>query len=134
MARKSFPLSQVYGWLEPGPAIDKQPERPVSMKSSLLLPLVLIMANVLPAMAVEVATPDMGRILFESTQLGKSGRNCAVCHPDGKGLEKVGDFSDTELKDIINACIRDALQGPLFAGDSQELEALLQHVRSFQAK
>jgi len=104
------------------------------MKSFILLPLALILANVLPAMAVEVATPDMGRVLFESTQLGKSGRSCAVCHPDGKGLAKVGDFSDAELKDIINACVRDALQGTLFAGDSQELKALLLHVRSFQAK
>jgi hypothetical protein len=104
------------------------------MKPSILLTMALILANVLPARAVEVVPPDMGRALFESTQLGKSGRSCAGCHPDGKGLDKVGDFSDAELKDIINACVRDALQGSLFAGDSQELAALLQHVRSFQAK
>ena len=104
------------------------------MKTFILFPLALILASVLPAIAVEVATPEMGRALFESTQLGKSGRSCAVCHPDGKGLDKVGDFNDAELKDIINACVRDALQGTLFAGDSQELKALLLHVRSFQAK
>jgi len=104
------------------------------MKASLILPMALILVGVLPAMAVEVATPEMGRALFESTRLGKSGRSCAVCHPEGKGLDKVGDFSDAELKDIINACVRDALQGPLFPDDSQELTALMLHVRSLQAK
>lgn len=104
------------------------------MKTSILFPLAMILTSVLSAMAVEIATPEMGRALFESNQLGKSGRSCAACHPDGKGLEKVGDFTDAELKDIINACVRDALQGTLFSGDSQELNALLLHVRSFQVK
>lgn len=104
------------------------------MKTSMLFPWALILASVLSAMAVEIATPEMGRALFESTQLGKSGRSCAVCHPDGKGLDKVGDFSDAELKDIINACVRDALQGTLFPSDSQELSALLLHVRGFEQR
>lgn len=94
--------------------------------------LVLLLGCALPAFAVEIATLDMGRALFESTRLGTTDRSCATCHPDGKGLDQVGDFSDAELKDIINACIRDALHGTRLTDDSQELNALLLYVRTFQ--
>jgi len=104
------------------------------MKTFTLFALTLIMASLQLSMATEITTSEIGRDLFESTKLGTSGRSCAVCHPDGKGLDKVGDFSDAELKDIINACVRDALHGTLFAGDSKELNALMLYVRNFQAK
>ena len=104
------------------------------MKTSNLFTLALMMASLQPSIAAGISTLEIGRNLFESTQLGKSDLSCAACHPDGKGLEKVGDFSDTELKDIINACVRDALHGTLFASDAQELNALMLYVRSFQAK
>lgn len=100
--------------------------------SKSVLPLALLLGCALPAKAVEVAALDMGRALFESAQLGKSDRSCATCHPGGKGLDQVGDFSDAELKDIINACIRDALGGSMLTDDSQELNALLRYVRTFQ--
>lgn len=73
-----------------------------------------------------------GRSLFESTQLGTSGQSCSTCHLSGKGLDKTGDFTDSELKDIINACIRDALKGSKFAEGAPELDALMHHVRTFQ--
>ena len=44
----------------------------------------------------------------------------------------VGDFNDVELKDIINACLRDALGAELISTQSQEMEALLSYVRVFQ--
>ena len=43
-----------------------------------------------------------------------------------------GDFNDTELKDIINACLRDAIGAKMISTESQEMEALLGYVRSFQ--
>jgi hypothetical protein len=91
----------------------------------------LIMMVALPgvAFAVEGPTLEYGRILFESKELGTKQRSCSDCHPDGKGLEQTGDVNDTELKDIINACIRDAMGGTLFAIDAQELEALLNYVK-----
>ena len=104
------------------------------MKTFTRFALALILTGLQPSMAAEIRTSEIGRALFESTQLGKSGRSCTACHPEGKGLDKVGDFSDNELKDIINACVRDALQGTPFAGDSQELNALMLHVRRFQGK
>jgi cytochrome c peroxidase len=82
--------------------------------------------------AIEAPSVDLGKTLFESAELGSRGNSCKTCHPQGKGLDKVGDFNDTELKDIINACLRDALGAAIISPDSQEMDALLAYVRSFQ--
>ena len=42
------------------------------------------------------------------------------------------DFNDLELKDIINACLRDAVGAGMISTESQEMEALLAYVRMFQ--
>ena len=85
-----------------------------------------------PVLAIEGPTLDLGKTLFEATTLGSGGRSCEACHPAGTGLDQVGDFSDNELKEIINACIRDALKGRMLAIESQEMDALLNYVRMFQ--
>ncbi len=46
----------------------------------------------------------------------------------------VGDFNDTELKDIINACLRDALGAKTISVESQERNALVGYLRKFQKK
>jgi len=84
--------------------------------------------------AVETPSLDLGKTLFESNELGTKGRSCNTCHAQGKGLDMTGDFNDQELKDIINACIRDALGGELISTESQEMEALLSYVKTFQKK
>ena len=104
------------------------------MKRLVVLPLAIFLSliPVVPAFAVEAPSLELGRTLFEATDLGSKQRSCATCHPQGKGLEQVGDFTDAELKDIINACIRDALGGRQLAPDSQEMNALAAYVRIFQ--
>ncbi|MBW2476281.1 MAG: cytochrome C [Deltaproteobacteria bacterium] len=82
--------------------------------------------------AIESPSLDLGKSLFEATELGTKQRSCATCHAEGKGLEMISDFSDQELKDIVNACIRDALDGKMLAIDSQEMDALTGYIRSFQ--
>jgi cytochrome c peroxidase len=99
-------------------------------KSIIVLGILLI--TQLCAHATEAPTIELGKTLFESTDLGTKGRACVTCHAEGKGLDKVGDFNDTELKDIINACLRDAIAGKMISPESQEMEALLAYVRSFQ--
>lgn len=84
------------------------------------------------AFANEAPSLSLGKTLFESVELGSKGQGCATCHPQGKGLDKVADFNDTELKDIINACLRDALGAEMISPDSQEMNALLAYVRKFQ--
>jgi len=103
------------------------------MNKSILL-LGILLATGLQVLANEAPSIDLGKTLFESTELGTKDRSCATCHPQGKGLDKTGDFSDTELKDIINACLRDALGADLISPDSQEMNALLAYVRTFQKK
>lgn len=101
------------------------------MNKSIILLAVLLVTGFC-AHATEAPTKELGKTLFESTEIGTRGRACATCHPQGKGLELVGDFNDTELKDIINACFRDAMGAKLISPDSQEMDALLVYVRGFQ--
>lgn len=82
--------------------------------------------------ANEAPSLSLGKTLFESEELGTRGKSCQTCHHQGKGLDMVGDFNDAELKDIINACLRDALGGKLISVESQEMEALHSYVRTFQ--
>jgi cytochrome c len=82
--------------------------------------------------ANETPSLSLGKTLFESTELGTKGKSCQSCHAQGKGLEMIVDFNDEELKDIINACLRDAMGGKLISIESQEMEALHAYVRKFQ--
>jgi len=86
------------------------------------------------ARGVEGPNESLGKKLFESTQLGTNGRSCAVCHPTGKGLEEIGAYSDQQLKEMINFCIRDALKGRMFDLESTELSSMLFYVRGFSEK
>ena len=101
------------------------------MKKSIVAISLLLITGI-SAHATEAPTLSLGKTLFESTELGTKGRGCVSCHEQGKGLDMIGDFNDTELMDIINACLRDAMGGQLMSTESQELEALLVYVRSFQ--
>lgn len=99
-------------------------------KSSLLLCSLFIMSA--SAFAIEAPSLSLGKTLFESVELGTKDRSCESCHPHGKGLDMVGDFNDTELKGIINACLRDALGAEMISPESQEMNALVGYVRKFQ--
>ena len=84
------------------------------------------------ASALEAPSLNLGQTLFESVELGTKGLSCATCHPQGKGLDMIGDFNDSELKDIINACLRDALKAEPISLESQEMISLVGFVRTFQ--
>lgn len=81
---------------------------------------------------IESPSLDLGKTLFEATELGSKGRSCESCHAEGKGLDAIGDFNDTELKDIVNACLRDALGAETISTEAQEMEALVGYIRKFQ--
>jgi cytochrome c peroxidase len=101
------------------------------MNKSIIVISILLMTG-LHAHANESPSLSLGKTLFESAALGTKGRSCATCHAQGKGLDMVGDFNDTELKDIINACLRDALGAKMISAESQEMNALVGYVRKFQ--
>ena len=101
------------------------------MNKSMIVICILLVTGI-HAFAIEAPTLSLGETLFESTELGTKGRSCATCHPQGKGLDMIGDFNDTELKDIINACLRDALGADMISAEAQEMNALVGYVREFQ--
>lgn len=105
---------------------------PISFCIALIVLLWTTVTGCSPDLPKQSSPLDVGRALFESKALSTNGRSCSTCHPDGKGLEHLGDFSEPELKDIITACIRDALHGPQLADNSEELQALMKYVRTFQ--
>ena len=100
--------------------------------NKLIVLLSMLLMTSFQAYAIEAPSLSLGKTLFESTELGSKGRSCTGCHPSGKGLDMVGDFNDTELKDIINACLRDALGAEMISLESQEMNALVAYVREFQ--
>lgn len=100
--------------------------------NKLIVLLSMLLMTGFQAYAIEAPSLSLGKTLFESTELGSKGRSCTGCHPGGKGLDMVGDFNDTELKDIINACLRDALGAERISLESQEMNALVAYVRKFQ--
>lgn len=103
------------------------------MNKSIIVVSILLIIGV-NAYANESPSLSLGKTLFEATELGNKGKSCASCHPNGKGLDMVGDFNNTELKDIINACLRDALGANTISLESQEMNALVGYVRMFQKK
>ncbi|MBE0598271.1 MAG: cytochrome C [Desulfuromonadales bacterium] len=73
---------------------------------------------------------ELGRQLFASPELGSVGKSCATCHPGGKGLEEIAAYSDGELREMINFCIRDAMKGPMLDLKAPELESIFLYLRS----
>lgn len=91
--------------------------------------LILFSTVAVSAFSTEIPTSDLGKKLFYSTQLGSTTKSCASCHPDGQGLKETGAYSDSELREMINFCIRDALKGTMLPDPSQELDSLFLYVR-----
>jgi cytochrome c len=82
------------------------------------------------ALAGEPPSPELGERLFQDASLGSAAKACATCHPQGKGLEEIGAYTDGQLKEMINFCIRDALKGEPLDPQSPELESIFLYLRS----
>ena len=89
-----------------------------------------IMASASLAMAMDGASPDRGKQLFTSTQLGTSGKSCNSCHPGGKGLEKAAMYGEGELGEIINQCIINPLKGKALDPASAEMKSLIMYLKT----
>lgn len=81
--------------------------------------------------AAEQPSLKRGEELFNSTQLGTSGKSCASCHPGGKKLEEAAGYKDDELGGIINQCIMKPLKGKPLAADSTDLTSLIIYLKTF---
>ena len=78
----------------------------------------------------EPASVAEGRRLFDSQGLGGSRKSCADCHPQGKGLHETRAYDDSQLREMINFCIRDAMQGTMLPLSDRRLDAILAYLRS----
>ena len=76
-------------------------------------------------------SPERGQLLFESVQLGTSGKSCATCHPGGKKLEWAATEGDEKLAETINRCIATALKGQRLDPAGDDMAALIRYINSF---
>jgi len=80
---------------------------------------------------------DQGNKLFHSSSLGTNGISCDMCHPNAANThpETYPKFQ-TQLKkvallrDMVNWCIENPLEGKKFADDDPQLEALEAYILS----
>jgi len=82
-------------------------------------------------------TIDEGYQLFHSSELGKNGISCDMCHPDASNThpETYPKFQ-TQLKkvallrDMVNWCIENPLEGPKLADDDPKMKAIEAYILS----
>ncbi len=113
-----------------------------SLKIVALIAIAMLLASAVFAMH---HTPeDRGKTLFNDPKLGggTSGKSCATCHPDGKGLEGVagktswknpgGEFKS--LEEAVNVCITMALKGTALDVNSEQMKDLVAYLKSLKPK
>ena len=89
----------------------------------------VLLAGAAPAKPPGVSA-GRGKALFESTKLGTNGKSCATCHAGGKRFAEVAETPDDELAEYVNSCIEAMLAGKPLPAGSDDLRALVLHVRS----
>lgn len=99
------------------------------MKVPLLLLCTLTMSVSLAA-AVDIPSSQRGKELFGSTSLGTSGKSCASCHQNGRGLEQMGSRDHDDLAGTVNQCIRGPLKGKPLAIGSNDLKSLVMYLKT----
>lgn len=85
-----------------------------------------------PLSTVQSLVGKSGSEVFRSTALGKSGKSCNSCHPDGEGLAGVGKklSYDLDLEKMVNKCITGPLKGEALSFDSPVMVALTSYLRT----
>ena len=85
---------------------------------------------------LSIATGDVekGKALFNDPKFGGGtiGMSCNSCHPDGNGLEKVGDRKD--LEKFVDGCIKNALKGKGIDPKSVEMADIIAYIKSLKGK
>lgn len=102
-----------------------------AIKFMVLVVVVLVFGSSLVFAASQEATIDKGKILFNDSNLGKSGKSCNTCHKDGKGMEKAVAIKD--LEGTVNSCITGALKGKALDVKSADMQSLVLYIKSFAA-
>ena len=101
------------------------------MKKIVAITVVMLGALAALALAADQPSVSRGRELFESTQLGTSGKSCAGCHPGGKKLEAAAGYDEEQLGEIINQCITKPLKGKALDPAAPDMKSLIMYLRTF---
>jgi hypothetical protein len=85
-----------------------------------------------------------GKALFGDPKFagGTSGKSCASCHPDGKGVEHVAGKTEfvtpggktKTIEEAVNICITMALKGKKLDAKSQEMMDVVAYMNSLGGK
>jgi mono/diheme cytochrome c family protein len=100
------------------------------MKNLRLMMLCLAALGLAFSYAFGAGDAAKGKALFMDPQLagGTTGKSCSSCHQDGEGAAKAADKND--VRQIINGCIQNALQGKPIPVDSAEMDDLVAYLKS----
>jgi cytochrome c553 len=104
------------------------------MKRTITVVLVLMVVLLFFAAAYGEGNAEKGKALFNDPQFadGKAGVSCSSCHPDGKNAAKGAD--DKGVRQIINACIKKALQGTPIDPASSQMDDLVAYLKSVKSR
>jgi cytochrome c peroxidase len=102
------------------------------MKRSALVVFIILatVVGVSIAFAVEHASIEKGKALFNDPKLGTTGKSCNTCHADGKNIQKAGAMNN--LEDIVNGCITHSIHGKALDPQSIEMQSLILYIKSLQ--
>jgi len=105
-----------------------------SLKIIALLAIAMLLASAV--FAAHHTPEDRGKALFNDTKLGggTSGKSCGSCHPDGKGLEKVGSMAEANIPEMVNNCISKALKGTALDVKSEQMKDLVSYLKTIKPK
>jgi cytochrome c553 len=75
-----------------------------------------------------------GKILFDDPKFagGTTGKSCSSCHPEAKGAAKAA--AKTDLREMINSCIVNALHGKAIDLRSSEMDDMVAYLKSAKKK
>jgi cytochrome c553 len=106
------------------------------MKSLKIIALIaVVMLFAATVFALDSTPEERGKALFNDTKLGgTAGKACSSCHPDGKGLEKVGSKAEGQTMEQINNCISNAHKGKTSNVNSEQIKDLLAYIKSITPK
>jgi cytochrome c peroxidase len=115
------------------------------MRSFMIVSVIAVMMLVSSAVvAMQHRPEDRGKVLFNDPKLsgGSAGRSCNTCHPDGKGLEGVGEKKNWKtpggefktLEEAVNICITMALKGKALEIKSEQMKDIVSYLKTFKVK
>ena len=115
------------------------------MKSLKIVALIAIAMLLASAVLAGDKTPEeRGKALFNDTNLGggTSGKSCASCHSDGKGLEGIGSKTEWKtpggefksLEEAVNICVTMALKGTALDVNSVQMKDLVSYMKTIKPK